>query len=76
MQSTLDNLILSNIMQFFTIVNYVLQQFYQIFEKCVEISPEIGHAKYMYLGQLSQGADAIHYFNKGISIMTKEMEVS
>ncbi|ESP04239.1 hypothetical protein LOTGIDRAFT_237436 [Lottia gigantea] len=46
----------------------------QCFLRSVEISPEEGHAKYMYLGQLNKGADAIKYFSKGIELMIQAQQ--
>lgn len=39
----------------------------------MEQSPEMGHVKYMYLGQLSSGVEAIKYYQKGIELMTKKL---
>ncbi|XP_018122790.1 probable assembly chaperone of rpl4 [Xenopus laevis] len=41
----------------------------QVFLKTVELSPDKGHAKYMYLGQIHCKEEALHYFNKGIEVM-------
>ncbi|KAI1885475.1 hypothetical protein AGOR_G00204080 [Albula goreensis] len=35
----------------------------------VELSPEEGHGKYMYLGQIHTGMEAVEYFSKGIEVM-------
>lgn len=40
-----------------------------IFLKAVELSPDEGHSKYMYLGQIHTGAEAVQYFSKGIEVM-------
>ncbi|KAM4687774.1 uncharacterized protein O3C94_006221 [Discoglossus pictus] len=40
-----------------------------IFLKAVELSPNKGHGKYMYLGQIHCKEDALQYFNKGIEVM-------
>lgn len=40
----------------------------------MEVNPESGHSKYMYLGQLFEGAEAIQFFQKGIELMVKERE--
>lgn len=37
----------------------------------MELSPEEGHSKYMYLGQIHTGAEAVQYFSKGIDVMLK-----
>ncbi|KAG7317855.1 hypothetical protein KOW79_018890 [Hemibagrus wyckioides] len=37
-------------------------------------SPEEGHSKYMYLGQIHTGAEAVQYFSKGIEVMLKAMD--
>lgn len=41
----------------------------QVFLKAVELSPEEGHSKYMYLGQIHTGMEAVQYFSKGIEVM-------
>lgn len=42
---------------------------YQYFQRAVGISPDCGHSKYMYLGQLLQGKEAVESFQKGIKLM-------
>ncbi|KAI5620829.1 putative assembly chaperone of rpl4 [Silurus asotus] len=42
-----------------------------VFLKAVELSPEEGHSKYMYLGQVHTGAEAVQYFSKGIEVMLR-----
>ncbi|XP_028821712.1 probable assembly chaperone of rpl4 [Denticeps clupeoides] len=46
----------------------------QVFLKAAELSPDQGHSKYMYLGQIHTGREAISYFSKGIEIMTDILE--
>ncbi|XP_064410838.1 uncharacterized protein SI:DKEY-12J5.1 isoform X4 [Latimeria chalumnae] len=41
----------------------------QIFLHAAELSPDEGHAKYMYLGQINSGDEAVRYFMKGIEVM-------
>ncbi|MFT7816271.1 putative assembly chaperone of rpl4 [Arapaima gigas] len=45
-----------------------------MFLKAVELSPEDGHSKYMYLGQMHTGTEAIQYFSKGIEVMLRKLE--
>ncbi|KAG4095430.1 TPR-like protein [Neocallimastix lanati (nom. inval.)] len=45
----------------------------EIFERCVNLSPETGYQKYMYLGQVNVAEDAVNLYNKGIEIMIKEL---
>ena len=37
------------------------------------MQPEEGHSKYMYMGQIHTGAEAVAYFNKGIELMKKHI---
>ncbi|XP_053322927.1 uncharacterized protein LOC128497074 [Spea bombifrons] len=41
----------------------------QVFLKAVELSPDKGHAKYMYLGQIHCKEEALQYFSKGLEVM-------
>ncbi|KAK6165941.1 hypothetical protein SNE40_022747 [Patella caerulea] len=47
----------------------------QCFLRAIEISPEDGHAKYMYLGQMYSGLDAVKCFQKGIELMLKQKQI-
>jgi len=44
------------------------------FLKAVEVQPDHGHEKYMYLGQMFSGDEAKSYYLKGIEIMKKTLE--
>ncbi|KAA0703342.1 hypothetical protein E1301_Tti006861 [Triplophysa tibetana] len=46
----------------------------QVFLKALELSPEEGHSKYMYLGQINTGTEAVQYFSKGIELMLNTMD--
>eukprot|EP00794_Sanderia_malayensis_P017636 gene17636-19390_t len=46
------------------------------FLKAVEIQPDCGHEKYMYLGQMSAGSEAKAYYLKGIEIMKSCLETA
>ena len=46
----------------------------EYFLKAVEMNSEVGHEKYMYLGQMSGGKEAIKWYLKGIEIMKNELE--
>ncbi|CAH1790220.1 unnamed protein product [Owenia fusiformis] len=43
------------------------------FGRAVELSPDNGHSKYMYLGQLCEGVDAVTFFQKGIALMEESL---
>ncbi len=36
----------------------------------MSLSPDKGHAKYLYIGQMMEGEEAIKYITKGIEIVT------
>ncbi|XP_051722092.1 uncharacterized protein si:dkey-12j5.1 isoform X3 [Ctenopharyngodon idella] len=46
----------------------------QVYLKAVELSPEEGHSKYMYLGQIHTGMEAVQYFSKGTEVMLNTMD--
>jgi len=43
----------------------------QYYMKAVALQPNDGHVKYLYLGQLSEGAEAIKFYNTAIDIMKR-----
>ncbi|KAG0224987.1 hypothetical protein BGW41_004856 [Actinomortierella wolfii] len=44
------------------------------FLKCVELQPNNGFSKYMYLGQMSEQLEAIKYFQRGVDLMMAERQ--
>ena len=40
-----------------------------MFQECVKLSPTSGAAKYLYLGQLTVGMEAVAHITKGIEIL-------
>lgn len=54
----------------FKILNVLLH----CFNKAIEIEPNAGFAKYMYLGQLSEGLEAVKQYEKGVHIMEEERD--
>ena len=47
----------------------------QCFGRAVELSPDCGHEKYMYLGQLFDGAQAVECYQKGIALLLYQSTV-
>ncbi|KAK2143665.1 hypothetical protein LSH36_823g01024 [Paralvinella palmiformis] len=45
----------------------------QCLSHAIELEPDKGHSKYMYLAQLLTGQDAINCFNRGVNIMKEEL---
>ena len=45
-----------------------------MFLRAVEISPDEGHSKYMLLGQIHSGQEAVEYYTKGIEILLSVLE--
>ncbi|XP_034030819.1 probable assembly chaperone of rpl4 isoform X2 [Thalassophryne amazonica] len=40
-----------------------------VFLRAVELSPDEGHSKYMYLGQIHTGQEAVDYYTRGIQVL-------
>ena len=45
----------------------------QYLSRAVEVDPDDGHSKYMYLGQLCEGEESVKNFLKGIEILEKQL---
>ncbi|KAM4601489.1 uncharacterized protein ACJ7VT_021218 [Polymixia lowei] len=45
-----------------------------VFLRAVELSPDEGHSKYMYLGQIHTGQEAVDYYTRGIQILLSAMD--
>uniref|UniRef100_A0A3B3BA28 Si:dkey-12j5.1 n=1 Tax=Oryzias melastigma TaxID=30732 RepID=A0A3B3BA28_ORYME len=45
-----------------------------VFLRAVELSPDEGHSKYMYLGQIHTGSEAVGYYTKGIQVLLSTLE--
>ncbi|KAJ1975743.1 hypothetical protein H4R35_003011 [Dimargaris xerosporica] len=48
----------------------------QRLNRCVELFPDTGYSKYMYLGQMAEGKDAIAHFQKGARILRTALQAS
>lgn len=46
----------------------------EIFQRAVELSPDLGHSKYMSLGQIHTGQEAVDYYMKGIQVLVSSLE--
>ena len=51
-----------------------LEKAKQYFLKAVKLEPDTGHIKYLYLGQISEGQEAVKYFNNAINILKLKLE--
>ncbi|KAJ4930737.1 hypothetical protein JOQ06_025045 [Pogonophryne albipinna] len=47
-------------------------QVYSFFE--LELSPDVGHSKYMYLGQINTGQESVDFYTKGIQVLLSALE--
>ncbi|KAM6910042.1 uncharacterized protein FYW49_012030 [Xenentodon cancila] len=45
-----------------------------IFLRAAELSPDEGHSKYMYLGQIHTGQEAVNYYTRGIQVLLSTLE--
>ncbi|XP_028971665.2 probable assembly chaperone of rpl4 [Esox lucius] len=46
----------------------------EVFLRAVALSPDEGYSKYMSLGQMNTGREAIQYYTKGIQILLRTLE--
>ncbi|XP_060906518.1 uncharacterized protein si:dkey-12j5.1 isoform X2 [Labrus mixtus] len=46
----------------------------EVFLQAVQLSPDVGHSKYMYLGQINSGQEAVNYYTIGIQVMLSALE--
>lgn len=44
------------------------------FLRAVELSPDVGHSKYLYLGQIHTGQEAVNYYTKGIQVLLSALD--
>ena len=58
----------------FSIINHKHLLLLQCFGRAVELNPDSGHHKYMYLGQLFEGVQSLQCFQKGVELILKENE--
>ncbi|XP_028282116.1 probable assembly chaperone of rpl4 [Parambassis ranga] len=45
-----------------------------VFLRAVETSPDVGHSKYMYLGQIHTGQEAVDYYTRGIQVLLSALD--
>ncbi|VDK33349.1 unnamed protein product [Taenia asiatica] len=45
-------------------------------QKAVQLSPDEGYEKYMYLAQISEGSEAVDLYRKGIGIINRSLEAT
>lgn len=46
----------------------------EAFLHAVALSPDVGHSKYMYLGQIHTGQEAVDYYTRGIHVLLNALE--
>ncbi|XP_029308289.1 probable assembly chaperone of rpl4 isoform X2 [Cottoperca gobio] len=46
----------------------------EAFLRAVELSPDEGHNKYMYLGQINTGQESVDFYTKGIQVLLSVLE--
>nr|XP_057940570.1 uncharacterized protein si:dkey-12j5.1 [Doryrhamphus excisus] len=70
----------SNNLQALTMLGHIstelgdTQKAKEVFLRAVELSPDAGHSKYMYLGQIHTGQEAVDYYAKGIQILLSVLD--
>jgi len=48
----------------------------KLYGRAIELQPEDGHSKYMYMGQITVGHESVKYFLAGIELMKKSLASS
>jgi len=48
----------------------------QHFHKAAELQPFIGHVKYLYLGQLSEGLEAVQHYLRAVELLKDNLTIS
>lgn len=51
-----------------------LTSLFQVFLRAVELSPDVGHTKYMYLGQIHTGLEAVDYYTRGVQVLLSALD--
>lgn len=51
-----------------------LDNAYNYFRKSIELQPDSGYSKFLYMGQIVQGPDAMVFFERGVELLIKEIE--
>ncbi|XP_041844145.1 probable assembly chaperone of rpl4 isoform X2 [Melanotaenia boesemani] len=46
----------------------------EVFLRAVQLSPDVGHSKYMYLGQIHTSQESVDYYTKGIQVLLSALE--
>ncbi|XP_063736251.1 uncharacterized protein si:dkey-12j5.1 isoform X2 [Eleginops maclovinus] len=46
----------------------------EAFLRAVELSPDVGHSKYMYLGQIHTGQESVDFYTKGIQVLLSVLD--
>jgi len=48
----------------------------KLYGRAIELRPEDGHGKYMYMGQISVGHESVKHFLAGVELMKKSLASS
>jgi len=70
-----DNIVVLETYGFLELQDGNLDRAKQLFGRAIELQPDIGHSKYMYMGQMVTGQQAIDFFLTGIKLMKKSLAV-
>jgi len=44
-----------------------------MYGRAIELQPDVGHSKYMYMGQLTVDHESVKYFTAGIELIKKSL---
>ncbi|XP_047216310.1 probable assembly chaperone of rpl4 isoform X2 [Girardinichthys multiradiatus] len=51
-----------------------MQKAKSVFLRAIDLSPDVGHSKYMYLGQIHTGQEAVNFYTRGIQVLLSALE--
>ncbi|KAG7474178.1 putative assembly chaperone of rpl4 [Solea senegalensis] len=55
-------------------ISFLVKVLHSLSVHGMELSPDVGHSKYMYLGQIHTGQEAVDYYTRGIQVLLSALD--